>query len=234
LLKPGQDYFHDFINLIFPQLCPACGNVLYRYENVLCLNCLDELPRTRFHNDPDNEVSQLFWGRVPVKNVTSFIYFNKGSRYQHILHELKYKGQQHIGIEMGRLFGNELKDTSFSKVDVIHPVPLHYVKQRKRGYNQSELIARGIAEILHKPLETNLISRVINTATQTMKSRYERWENVEGIFKVARPEKLENKHILLVDDVVTTGSTLEACASAVLDLEKVTVSIATLACAKLQ
>ena len=176
----------------------------------------------------------MFWGRIPVNQVSSFIYFAKGSRYQHILHELKYNGQKRIGIEMGRMFGNELKNTPFSGVDLIHPVPLHPKKQKKRGYNQSELIASGMAEILHLPVATTFISRKDDTLSQTRKSRYERWENVQHIFRCENPDAIRNKHILLVDDVITTGATIEACASCILGCEGVTVSVASLAYAKLQ
>jgi ComF family protein len=207
---------------------------LFRGEIVLCLKCLADLPRTGFHQDPENEVAQMFWGRIPLNQVSSFIYFAKGSRYQHILHELKYNGQKRIGIEMGRMFGNELKNTPFSGVDLIHPVPLHHKKQKKRGYNQSELIASGLAEILHLPVATTFISRKDDTLSQTRKSRYERWENVQHIFRCENPDAIRNKHILLVDDVITTGATIEACVSSILGCEGVTVSVASLAYAKLQ
>jgi ComF family protein len=176
----------------------------------------------------------MFWGRIPVRNISSFIYFAKGSRYQHILHELKYNGQKNIGTEMGRMFGNELKDTGFSCADLILPVPLHHTRQRKRGYNQSELIARGMSDILHIPVLTSLIIRTMDTLSQTRKSRFERWENVHSVFRCNNPEAIRNKHVLLVDDVITTGATLEACADCILSIEGITVSIASLAFAKLQ
>jgi ComF family protein len=234
LFKLIRSYLNGLSSIIYPQFCAACGNTLYRNEKVLCLKCYAELPRTVYHDDPENEVSQLFWGRVPICNATSFIYFNKGSRYQHILHELKYNGQQQIGYEMGKLLGLELKNTPFAKSDLIHPIPLHYSRQRKRGYNQSELFARGIAQMLNIPVETNLITRIVNTGTQTSKSRFERWENVQGIFRIEKPAAFVNKHIMLVDDVITTGSTIEACANALLAIKGVTICIASLAFAKLQ
>jgi len=232
--KRLQSYLQGFTSLFFPTYCAACGCTLFRNEIVLCLKCYADLPRTGYHLDPENEVAQLFWGRIPLYQVASFIYFAKGSRYQHILHELKYNGQRRIGIEMGRMFGYELKNTPFSGVDMIHPVPLHHKKQKKRGYNQSELIASGMAEILHLPVETTLISRKEDTLSQTRKSRYERWENVMHIFRCENPDAIRNKHVLLVDDVITTGATIEACASCILALEGVTVSVASLAYAKLQ
>jgi ComF family protein len=229
-----QSYLQGFAGLIFPRYCAACGHALYRNENILCMGCYAELPRTRFHHDAENEVAQMFWGRVPAENATSFMYFAKGSRYQHILHELKYNGQKQIGTAMGRLFGSELKNTPFSTADLIIPVPLHPSKFKTRGYNQSELIASGISEILHLPLETTLISRAIDTTSQTHKTRYERWENVRYIFHCENPEALKNKHVMLVDDVITTGATLEACASCLAPVEGIKISLVSLAFAKLQ
>jgi ComF family protein len=229
-----QDYLQGFAGLIFPQYCAACGQALYRNENILCMSCYAELPRTGFHNDPENEVAQMFWGRISVKQVTSFMYFAKGSRFQNILHELKYNGQKKIGTTMGRMFGSELKNTPFSTADMIIPVPLHPSKLKTRGYNQSELIASGIGEILRLPLETGLITRVMDTSSQTHKSRYERWENVRHIFHCEAPEALRNKHVMLVDDVITTGATLEACASCLVPIEGINLSLVSLAFAKLQ
>jgi ComF family protein len=229
-----QSYFQGFAGLIFPRFCAACGQALYRNENILCMGCYAELPRTGFHHDPENEVAQMFWGRVPAENATAFMYFAKGSRFQQILHELKYNGQKQIGGAMGRMFGNELKNTAFSTADMIIPVPLHPSKLKSRGYNQSELIAKGISEILHLPLETELISRNADTKSQTHKSRYERWENVSHIFQCKNPAVLKNKHVMLVDDVITTGATLEACASCLVQIEGIKISLVSLAFAKLR
>ncbi len=229
-----KQYVQGLVSIFYPHLCAACGNVLFLNEKVLCLKCFAALPRTGFYANSDNEVARLFWGRVPVRNAASFIIFNKESHYRRILHTLKYKGQQQVGTEMGRLFGLELKGTPFAEADIIHPVPLHPAKLSKRGYNQSELIARGIAKILKVPVVTDLILRIAETSTQTRKSRYERWENVRDTFRIRFPEALQGKHVLLVDDVITTGATIEACAEALLGVSGVTVSIATLAYTKLQ
>lgn len=182
--------------------------------------------------DKDNEVARLFWGRVKLEAATSYFFYYKGSRFQNIVHQLKYKGQKHIGFNLGRLFGADLNNTCFSETEIIHPVPLHYKKLKKRGYNQSEYIALGISESLHKPVITDAVYRATDVGTQTIKNRYERWENTEGVFKIKDISRLENKHILIVDDVVTTGSTLEACASEILKLKNTKVSIATLVFAK--
>lgn len=229
-----QSYWQGFAGLIFPRYCAACGNALFKNENVLCMCCFADLPRTRFHTDPENEVARLFWGRVPLEQATSFMYFAKGSRYQHILHELKYNDQGVIGTAMGRMFGSELINTPFSAADIILPVPLHPSRLKDRGYNQSQLIASGIGEILRIPVDSSMLSRVLDTRSQTHKSRYERWENVRHIFHCEHPEALTGKHILLVDDVITTGATLEACASCLVALEGTRVSVVSLAFAKLQ
>lgn len=230
-----SQYFQGFVGIFYPQICAACGNALYHNEGVICLNCFIDLPRTKFHHIADNEVARIFWGRIQIANATSFMYFTRDSRYRQILHDLKYNGRKKVGIELGRLFGLELRDTAFRTADLILPVPLHPVKLRKRGYNQSELIAQGISAAINIPVETAYISRITPTATQTKKTRYERWENVRDCFSISNAEQLKNKHVILVDDVITTGATIEACASALAEnTENLTISIASLACVKLQ
>ena len=199
----------------------------------MCLDCLQDLPRTQFHLNPENKVAQLFWGRAYIDNATSWLFFRKGSRYQRLVHYLKYKGLKEIGEELGMLMGNELLESSFQEADYIVPVPLHRKKQKQRGYNQSEWIAKGIAVVMQKPLSVNNMVREHFTPTQTRKNRFERWQNVEGIFGVARPEEFKGKHILLIDDVITTGSTLEAAVVAMQKAGAAKVSIATLACAEI-
>ena len=228
-----KQYLNGFFSLIYPDYCPACGNALLHNEKLLCLRCLIDLPRTRFHELPENDVARIFWGRLMVENATSFIFFTKDSRYRQILHEIKYQGQKELAYELGKMFGLELKDTAFSSTDLIHPVPLHPARLRQRGYNQSELIAAGMSEILKIPLASTYVKRKVPTRTQTRKTRYERWENVRNTFCIPDPELLIDKHILLVDDVITTGATIEACASTLLSLKGVKVSIASLAYVKL-
>lgn len=220
----------DLIELFFPTLCVTCENRLVTQEKFLCIECWHDLPVTNFHFDTENKVAKLFWGRVKLKNATAYFAYNKGSNYQHLIHFIKYKGLKELGFETGRRFGIALSASpDFNSVDFLVPVPLHPKKQKQRGYNQSEWIARGISESLQKPVSANNLQRNLHTSTQTRKTRYERWENVENIFEVTRPEEFENKHILLIDDVVTTGSTLESCAYQLLQIENVKVSIATLA-----
>jgi ComF family protein len=231
ITMPG--FFEDFIGLFYPELCITCGRKLITQEKYICLYCLYDLPRTKFQLDPENKVAQLFWGRVKIESATSWLFFRKGSRYQKLVHYLKYKGLKEIGQEMGVLFGSELKESPFQRVDVVVPVPLHPKKLKQRGYNQSEWIAGGIASAMAKPLSVNNLVREVFTPTQTRKNRFERWQNVEGIFSVKEPTEFLQKHVLVIDDVVTTGSTLEAAAVTLLSAGAEKVSIATLACAEI-
>lgn len=228
-MNPLTASIRDLTNLFFPALCVTCGERLISQENFLCMSCWHDLPVTNFHKNPDNKVAQLFWGRVEVENASSFYAYKKGSRYQQLIHYIKYKGMKELGFETGRRFAFALLETKFEEADIIVPVPLHAKKVKKRGFNQSELIANGIADVFQKPVSCDNIFRKVFTSTQTKKNRFERWQNVDGIFGIKQPELFKGKHILLIDDVVTTGATLEACAVQLLKLEDVKVSIATLA-----
>ncbi len=223
---------NDLLELFYPPLCVTCGRRLVSQERYICLHCLHDLPRTNYHLDTGNKVAQLFWGRTRVELATSWLYFRKGSRYQKLVHYLKYKGLPEIGDEMGRLFGADLTGSPFGDAQVVVPVPLHPRKLKERGYNQSERIAAGIASALQIPLSADNLVRDKFTPTQTRKNRFERWQNVEGIFRVDRPEEFAGRHMLVVDDVITTGSTLEAAVVALLEAGAGKVSIATLACAE--
>ncbi len=222
--------FSDILNFLFPRNCVVCLKILTDNENIICSECYYGIPRTNFHNDPDNPVIQLFWGRVNISHATSYFYYNKAGQYQKLIYGLKYQGRSDIGIEAGRMFGAELRESAFSAVDAVMPVPLHKKKLRKRGYNQSEMIARGICSILNKPLVSDMLERVEFTDTQTRRSRYDRYTNVSGCFRIKGNYDFSGKHILVVDDVITTGSTLEACAEILLE-EGIRVSVATLAVA---
>ena len=225
-------FFNDFINLFYPKLCAACGKGLMRQENVVCATCLMELRKTNYHLDVENPVSQMFWGRVMVQNATAFYFFNKGSKFRKLIHKLKYTGEKEIGYELGRHLGGVLKNAEvFKDVEVIIPVPLHPKREKKRGYNQSDWIGKGLAEAMEIKMDSKNLYRAVSNVTQTQKSRDERWENVASIFKLKNTKALEGKHVLLIDDVVTTGSTLEACAASLLEVEGLKVSIATLAVA---
>jgi ComF family protein len=228
------DFWDDFISLLFPRLCYGCGNHLIRNENIICTNCYISIPRTNYHLTVDNPIEQLFWGRCPISKAAAFSFYNRGSRIRKLIHNLKYKGIREVGLELGRIYGHSLKDSGFTKdIDLIIPVPLHPSKQRIRGFNQSDFISKGLSEATGLPLELKSLVRIALSDTQTRRSRYERWMNVEGIFAVTEYEKLRGKHILLVDDVITTGSTLEACTGELLKIENVKVSVAALAVAVL-
>ena len=227
-------WFHSFWSLLFPRCCVVCGSPLSRGEECLCTCWHLNLPRTGFHLRKDNPVECLFWGRIPgLKRASSFLFYRKGSDFRRILHLLKYGGYKELGEVMGRYMSAELSSGEFfDGVDMIIPVPLHRKKQKLRGYNQSEWIARGIASVTGIPLCAECMIREKNTETQTRKSTFERWENVEGIFKLCDTVHFEGKHVLLVDDVLTTGATTVACASAFARVSGIRISVLTLAVAE--
>jgi ComF family protein len=224
------DLWDDFFSLLFPRLCYACGNQLMRNESLICTECFVVIPRTNYHFVEDNPVAQLFWGRCLIEKAAAFSYYNKGSRIRKLIHNLKYNGIREIGYDLGRLYGLSLKTSGFiNDIDIIIPVPLHPMKKSIRGFNQSETISMGIADATHLPVDIKSLARVLVSATQTKRSRYERWTNVEGIFQVIDSKSIMGKHILLVDDVITTGSTIESCANELLRIEGVKVSVVALA-----
>jgi ComF family protein len=220
----------DLLSLVFPSVCAACGRSLYSSEDCVCTICHYKLPQTDFHKQPDNPVAKLFWGRVPLQGAASYYSFSKGGKVQKLVHQLKYRGKKEIGVTLGRFYGSELRQSAaFADVHTIVPVPLFADKLKKRGYNQSESFAQGLARSMDLPLDTRSLQRIRPSETQTKRTRFERWKNVENIFSVLNEEKLQGRHILLADDVVTTGATLEACAQALLKLPDTRVSIATIA-----
>jgi ComF family protein len=226
-------WIHDFLSLIYPRNCVCCGNGLWGQEQVICTFCDFHLPRTWFHLEHDNPVSRTFWGRIRLEGAASYLHFNKGNNVQQLIHHLKYKGRKDIGIYLGARYGLSLKNSPFfHTAELVIPVPLHRKKMRQRGYNQSEQFAIGLADAMNIPVGKQLI-RTSPSGTQTRKSRFTRWENVSGIFRVPDPIKLSGKHILLVDDVITTGATLEACAGALSLIPDTRISIATIAAVKI-
>lgn len=225
-----RSYLQDFLFLFYPKLCCGCEIPLVRGEEVICLLCLADLPRTGFEKDPGNPVAQLFWGRTSFSMATAFSSFEKGGIMQRMMHRLKYKGEEEIGRKLGQIFGFDLsKSEYYFDIDLVVPVPLHRRREKERGYNQSAGIAEGIAASFGKPMVVRNLVRNHYSETQTHKGRFERWVNVRSLFEVRNPGKLEGKHILLVDDVVTTGATLEACAQELLMVPGVRVSVAVLA-----
>ena len=227
-----NNIFNDFLNLIYPRLCYGCYHHLVGNEKVLCSKCIYDMPLTHYCFEENNALEQLFWGRVKVEKAVAYYHYRKGSRYQDLLHLFKYRGKMEIGYELGRMLGKTLSThPHFLTTDVLVPVPLHWKKEKKRGFNQSEIIAKGINQVLNKQLILQNVKRNVDTSSQTSKSRYERWQNVENIFTVQNKDLFRNKHVLLIDDVVTTGATLEAMAAVIQEIENTKISIAALAVA---
>lgn len=220
----------DFISLVYPNVCQVCGMSLFKHEHILCMKCKHHLPYARFSDDPRNPAAQVFWGRVPARMVITGFLYNKGNAVQKLIHKFKYRGMKDIGLFLGVELATEIiKYPEHEDISIIIPVPLHPRKQKKRGFNQSEIIARGIASKIAAEMNPSILYRKSFSSTQTRKSKYERWENVESIFGIKNESLIKNKHILLVDDVITTGATLEACAQCLLRVEGVRLSVAAVA-----
>ncbi len=227
-----KQYLQSLTQLIYPNVCIICAESLVVSEQCICHTCLAGMPRTNYHLQADNEMERRFWAKVSVERATAFYFFSKGSPYQQLLHELKYKNNQRIAEVLGRYAAIDLTASEhFNTIDTIVPVPLHPKKLALRGYNQSECIAKGLAQVLGAPIDTQNLVRTKQNTTQTRKSVYERFSNTEGIFSVVESNAFANKHLLVVDDVMTTGSTLEACIQALLTCEGTKVSVFTLALA---
>lgn len=224
--------YNDFISLIFPNHCLCCLNNLYKSEELICISCLLDLPKTHLHLKPDNILEKRFWGKVHIERVSAYLYYTKQSKVQMLLEHLKYSGGHEIGVLLGKHAAAEIAGSDFvAPLDMIVPVPLHPKKLAKRGYNQSLCIAEGMATILNLPIDDKNLFRAIENPTQTKRSTYERWQNTKGIFDVIDGTAFDNKHILLIDDVLTTGSTLIACAEAIAAKSNAKISIFTLASA---
>lgn len=228
-----KDWFSSLFHLFFPRCCAVCGKPLVEGEEAICIRCNMDMPRTNYHELKDNFVECMFWGKIPLERATSYFFYRKGSDFRKIVHRLKYGGRKDLGVIMGRFMAAELLQTAFFEgMDVIVPVPLHPRKRRARGYNQSECIARGVSQVTSIPMDTSSAIRETHTQTQTHKTTYERWENVDGIFKVHHPERFIGKHVLIVDDVLTTGATTTACANAFSGVAGIRISVLTLAVAE--
>jgi ComF family protein len=224
-----HDIKESLLHLAFPHVCPGCGSDVLHNEEALCLRCLEALPQTRFHQHTNNPVTKLFWGRLPLVAATAQYYYTKESLIQRLMHRFKYRGDTNLGTFLGRQIGAGLSQSHlFSTIDALVPLPLFPAKERARGYNQATVLCEGMAEVLQKPVLKSSIIRTVHTESQTRKTRIERWENVEGRFEATDVAGIAGKHLLLVDDVVTTGATLEACGRALLEVGGVRLSIATL------
>jgi ComF family protein len=227
--------FEDLLSLLFPESCYACDGAMARGEKYICTKCNIKLPYTDYHLHGATELNPLqrrFWGKVQIQYAFAYLLFTPKGRVQHLLHKLKYKGAKDLGEHLGFRYGSVLSEYQYNdKFDLIVPVPLHKYKLRRRGYNQSECIAKGLADSMKLPIDTNALVRTLDTDTQTRKNRLDRWQNVEQVFKVRNPDEVKEKHILLVDDVMTTGATLEACTASLLAAGASQVSVVTIAAA---
>lgn len=229
-MTPLKNILTDALHLFYPHICIGCGSDLIDKKNLLCLYCINELPHTNFAMHENNPIEKIFTGRIKIKAAHSEFYFSKGHLIQHLIHQLKYKNNKEIGYYLGEIMGNSLlKSNRFSNIDYLIPLPLFADREFKRGYNQAAVICQGIHLSTQIPVMLNNIVRQRPTETQTRKHRAERWENVAGSFTSRNPETLKGKNVLLVDDVITTGATLEACGQVVLQIPGTTTSFAALA-----
>ncbi len=216
--------------IIFPHTCLGCSTDVLMKNDLLCSQCKTELPCTDFFENTPNPIEKIFYGRLKVEHAAANFFFTKESLLQHLIVQLKYKGNKEAGYYLGKLIGLELKKSlRFQSIDAIIPLPLNEKKEFKRGYNQAAIICEGITEVWQKPMLQKVVERVVFTETQTHENRIQRWQNMEGVFKVTHPELIENKHILLVDDVITTGATLESCGTEILQICNTKLSVVTVA-----
>ncbi|HWR33886.1 MAG TPA: phosphoribosyltransferase family protein [Chitinophagaceae bacterium] len=217
------------LHLLFPHVCAGCGSDILNVESSLCMKCIDAMPETNFELHANNPVEKSFWGRLPLVNATAQFYFTKESLMQHLMHQFKYKSNRDLGIQLGRIMGDQLsRSDRFSDIDALVPLPLFPAKEKRRGYNQATVLCQGMAESMKIPVLDKSVIRPQHTETQTKKGRIERWRNMEGKFVLSDADPIRNKHLLLIDDVVTTGATLEACGNELLKAENVKLSVACL------
>ncbi len=221
---------NDFFALFFPNFCFGCSDGLAKGEEILCTRCLAELPRLDYYQSDDNPIVNRFIGRVPVKHGWALLKFQKAGIVQNLLHQLKYNNHPEIGEKLGKILSLNIAGGGYDKeFDLLVPVPLHKRRRRTRGYNQSAMIAKGMSEVLQIPHSDIIVTRVTATKTQTKKSKMERWENVNYAFQVNEADLVSGKRILVIDDVITTGATIEACAKCLLEAGAKEISIACLA-----
>jgi ComF family protein len=220
----------NIFNLFFPELCSVCEKSLSGEERIICVPCRLDLPLTNYSNWKGNNVETSFHGRIPIENATSLLYFNKKGNVQKLIHQLKYKNKQEIGTFLGNWLGEEMERSKrFTEIDYIIPVPLHSSKMKKRGYNQVSTFGNSLSDKLNIPFLENVLKRISKSKTQTLKNRFERSKDVDQKFELTDLQILKNKHILLIDDIITTGATLEACSIQLLQSSKIKISIATMA-----
>lgn len=219
------------LNLLFPKICNGCKSKLHQGEEILCAHCRHELPLACFHRTNDASMKKLFYGRVPLENATALVVFQKKGITQEVLHNLKYRNQKEISNFFGKWLGTELaQHPDYQTIDMVIPVPLHKKRLKKRGYNQVSGFGKEIANCLNIPFIEEVLVKVNQTDSQVFKKRFMRFES-EEVFIVNTPEMLQNKHLLLVDDIVTTGATIEKCAHQLLHGTHAKLSVATMAIA---
>ena len=220
------------INLFCPKVCYACLNLLDDNADTICIDCRHDLPVTNFHFDDNDAVKKVLYGRAKVENGTALFRFEKKGLIQQLIHGLKYKGYENIGFILGNWLGGELKDIeAYNAIDIVIPVPLHKKKLKKRGFNQVAKFGQQIAKIIDTEYNDDVLVKITNTNSQTTKSRFTRWTNSNELFALKNMDAIENKHILLVDDIITTGATLEACINVLNQVRNIKISIATMAIA---
>lgn len=230
-----KDIFNSFIDTLFPRICPVCNNVLLSHEKHICTKCRIDIPITRYHMQEFNAMEQLFAGKTPIEKAVGYFFYEKGNPYSNILHNIKYRNNPQLGQYVAKLFAQELLSRDiFRDIDCIIPVPLHHRKKIQRGYNQSEYIAKGFSEVFDIPVHNNIIIAHKSHESQTNKGIYERWLNTQNIFSAQDTQVLENKHVLIVDDVVTTGATLLSAALTIASVPNIKISLATLGVARLE
>ena len=223
----------DFISLFFPNLCLACGKNNPVKKELICISCQYRLPKTQYHLEKENPFTERFWGRLKLETGAALYHFFKGGRAQQLIHQLKYKEKPEVALKLGIYYGQILKEIPhFQEVDLIVPVPLHPRKEHQRGFNQSDQFARGLSESMEKPWLKKALKRISHSPSQTQKTRFERLKNVMSAFELDQSHKLQFKHILLVDDVLTTGATLESCGLKILEVPGTRLSMATIAMAR--
>lgn len=225
-----KSWFYDLKFLFFPDYCLGCNSLLIKEEKKICINCRHDIPAVDLSLNNSDFLNLVFYGRVTLQESASLLYFRKSGKVQNIIHNLKYHGREDVGGLLADWFGHELvEERRFQTIDVIVPVPLHKKKLRQRGYNQLTTFGKRLSEIYQKPFVEDILIRKYANSSQTFKDTFSRWMNVKEIFDVQNAEKLVHKHVLLIDDVVTTGSTLEACAISLLKIQGVKISILTMA-----
>lgn len=223
----------NILHLFYPNICLCCEEHLTVNETDVCLQCRHDLPLTNFSNEEHNLIEQTFYGRVKIENATALFFFLKKGKIQHLIHQLKYNKQQQVGTFIGNWLSEEIIDCDrFKNIDYIIPVPLHYKKLKKRGFNQVTTFGKSISKKLNIAYNDTVLTRISSTKTQTKKIRLDRWKNVQELFFVEDETTLENKHILLIDDIITTGATLEACCLALNKTKNIKISIACMAYTK--